>query len=196
MNKINYIVLLGIVITLTGCGATIPSKMTNTSPDPSVQEIKNYKTIPVSLSITADDPKFVSDVSIALREHNVFSKLVSNKGVLQLDVKHEKESNHHFGKGMGNAVLEGLTLGLSGDSPDEFDFSIVVNADLKYKNKIISSYKTKGSFNSVVSSRAALSEKLQRTKDVVFKSYQHALDLLSTKIKKDRRKIIKFMKKS
>ena len=193
MNKINYILIMVATITLSACGASIPSKMTNTSPEAKITHIKNFKIIPATLSITSDNPDLVSDVTISLKQHNIFSKIVNNKGKLELFVTHKTKSDHHFGEGMGNAVLEGLTLGLSGDSPDQFDYSVIVDADLKYKNKVISSYRSQGSFTSIVSSSAAPIEKIERTQEVVLKSFKHALDLLAIKIKEDRKKIMKFI---
>lgn len=182
------------LVMLPGCNAAITSKLVNTSPGALIRTVNHIKIIPASISIITERPDFISNVSIALNRHQVFSDIVSSKGALQLVVNHQTISDHHVSEGVVDAFLRGLIFFISGDKPDEFDYSVIVNADLKYKNEIIASYKTQGSFYSVVPFSSALDSKMQRTTDVVLKSFTHALDLLATKIKRDRNKILLAMK--
>ena len=190
---ITGVVLLAI---LSACSSSIVPLLKNTSPEPVPQDINHLMSIPASIAIKADEKKFVSDVSVALSRNNVFSSIVADdkKSELLLTISHKTIADHHLNEGMGDAVLSGLTFGLSGDNPDIFDYSISIEATLIYKGKTIASYNSKGSYHSEISDAADLNSKLTQTTEAVKLSFNHALNLLSEKIKKDREKIITAMK--
>jgi len=183
-----YFVL--ILLALSGCASESVWVLKNTSPEPVVPDINKLSAIPASISINADKEEFSSDVKQALTKNRVFSAISEEKDhpELLLKITHNTIANHHMDENANNSFA--ADLGLSGNNPDIFDYSIEVKADLVYQGKTIASYNTLGSFHSEISDSATLKAKLARTSETVKLSFDHALDLLSAKIKKDREKII------
>jgi len=193
MNKRLFGVL--VLCGLSACSSSFVSVLKNTSPEPIKYDIDKLSSIPASISINAEKKEIVSDVKLALSRNNVFSEVTddANKSELLLKISHHAIADHHADEGMFDAILSGITFGLKQSNPAIFDYSVSVNADLIYKGHTIGHYDTKGSYHTEVSDAAKKKEKVDHTSQAVKLSFEHALNLLSEKIKKDRENIIAAM---
>lgn len=181
---------------LSACSSNIVSMLKNTSPEPIKYDIAKLSSIPASVTINADKKAFVSDVKIALSRNNVFTTITNDrsKSELLLKISQRSRANDHAADDMLDAILSGISFGLKKDDPAIFDYSVSVSADLIYKGHTIASYDTKGSYHSEVSEDAKIQEKRDYNAKAVKLSFDHALNLLSEKIKQDREKIIAAMR--
>ncbi|MHC4423915.1 MAG: hypothetical protein ACYSWR_04520, partial [Planctomycetota bacterium] len=158
--------------------------------------------IPAAVLVRAEDPKnhLPNDVTNALQQHGVFTKVVSavaggTSGDLEMIVDSTTKSHHHVASGMGKAALSGLTLGLASTGQiDPFDYSVTIKARLMRGNVLIKEYETVGSYHSEVPEISSIAVKTQRVKTCVKLSYDHALALLASQLKQDRAKILTSLK--
>jgi len=180
---------------LFGCTTHYQTILKNTSPEPITKDVNKQLSVPASVSIDAEKKDFISDISLTLSKYNVFSSIVKDpsKSELTLEVSHDTIADHHMKKGSDNSLFTDFFSWLSTKKPDVFDYSISVNAKLIYKNHVIADYSTMGSYHSEVPDSSDLKTKLEYTTSAVKLSYDHALTLLSQKIKSDREKIISAM---
>lgn len=181
---------------VSACSSSFVSVLKNTSPEPIEYNVASLSSIPASVTIKADKKEFISDAKIALLRNNVFSAVTDDakNSELLLKISHRSIANHHAEEGLADALLSGITLGLKQSDPSIFDYSISVTADLIYKERTIAHYDAIGSYHSEVRDSAEMKEKVRHSTQAVKLSFDHALNLLSEKIKKDRERIIAAMR--
>lgn len=123
----------------------------------------------------------------------VFQEVVESTDThnrLNLQVRSETESDHHWVTGIGKAFLRGFTLGLATTTQsDHFDFSVSIYADLRCYDDSVAHYESQGSYTSEVPEVLSLDTKQAYVKQAVENSYEHAFASLASKLKDDRKHI-------
>lgn len=168
-----------LAVFLLGCETEL-LVLKNTSPEKvSLQKMQQLDEIPMRIRIVADEQAFVNDVSSALLRNHVIQSVdsIPSPKDLLLKLSHNTKSSH-YNKTRGN------------QEANDFDYSIMVNATLLYKGQAISNYSSLGSYHSEVPNNATLEEKIKCSAQAVELSFNHALNLLSVKIKQDKDHIL------
>ncbi len=200
----------------TGCAE---SKLINTSPNTELPIVEYYEPIDAVVHIKplegksksqddengdmSPDPKALvqNDVAAILHKMGVFTEVVpswqaTGNPDLELLVTFEAESDSHFAKEMGEAVLSGLTLGLAQFAQDdEYDYSVRISGKLtNKKGNEIGRYEGAGSYYSV-SPKSSITRH-QKVVRAVELSWEHALKELAIRMKMDKDKILAGLKEN
>ncbi len=179
------------VLLAAGC-ATV--KMENVSPDRPVPDAPAFHTIQGTVLVSSDG-KTHMDVANALRNQNVFSRVVTEpasgvKPDLELVVSHTDESSGHFCPELFLAVLRGVMFGLADEAfTDEYDYTLTLKATLTREGQTVGEYEAVGSFHAECPESHPVASRVGQASEAVLKSWQHALAVLCARIKQDRDKI-------
>lgn len=195
MKMTNRAVCLSLpILILCACAVeNIKPKMTNASPESEIQEIKSFEVIPATVSVTGNEDIFIGDVNARLNSEKIF-KSISESSDLKLHVNYEAKSDQYDNEDNAKSMLNELAVWITGeDALDRYYYSVILKAELKHGDRIISEYDAVGSYYGEIPEASSLSNKIDRTNQAVVNSHEHAMALLMAKLKQDRNRIIGFI---
>lgn len=184
-------------MTITYCASI---EIVNMSPESTIPSIPDFKTINAAIRVTCSDPLISANEDVAnfLNRENVFGSVIASSSKntlsvsdLELFVVPKIIEDYHFSERMGKAVLRGLTFGLADKTvTDSYKYTVILKVILKKGATILSTYEAIGKYYA----QWPVNSKEAQTQEARAWAWEHAIMLLTGKIKRDRNKIVDFLK--